>query len=324
MRLDVLLTHKRNNQLQTALMLAGISGTLALVGWSFGGLPLMFGLLAAGGLIVWLTPKLAPAVVLRMYKAVPLGLSNAPGLIAVVEELAARAGLEQVPKLYYVPSAVLNAFAVGDRDHAAIAVTDGLLRSLDDRELTGVLAHEMTHIRNNDLQVMALADALSRLTHSFSLVGQLMVLINLPILLAGGQTISWVGMLLLVFAPQITALMQLGLSRAREYDADLGAVELTGDPRGLASALSKLEYHSAGLFERVFMPGRRNPDPSLLRTHPRTEDRIARLLALESRPAVAARRAYLAEDEPLDLEELVRVLGGAPPRPRRHFNGLWY
>lgn len=148
-------------------------------------------------------------------------------------ELAARAGLPAVPVPHYVPSGVVNAFATGSKHHAAIALTDGLLRSLTPRELTGVLGHEIAHIANEDLRVMGLADSISRLTHLLALLGQLAIVLSLPALLLGVTEVNWPALLLLAVAPQLALLAQLGLSRVREFDADRLAAELTGDPHGL-------------------------------------------------------------------------------------------
>jgi heat shock protein HtpX len=176
---------------------------------------------------------------------------------------------------------------VGRRNEAGIAVTDGLLRGLGPRELTGVLAHELSHIANEDMWIMGLADAVSRLTSGLSLAGQILLLVNLPLLLLGQVTLPWLAVALLIAAPAVSALLQLALSRRREYDADLQAVRLTGDPRGLAAALSRLERYRSGWLGRVLLPGRGDPDPSLLRTHPATDERVRRLLELEREVEVA-------------------------------------
>ena len=112
---------------------------------------------------------------MRMYGATRLGPGQAPSLSAALLELSQRAGLSEVPDLYYLPSSMVNAFTVGRRREAAIAVTDGLLRTLDIRELTGVVAHEVSHIRNNDIWVMGVADLFSRLTSLLSLFGQFLL-----------------------------------------------------------------------------------------------------------------------------------------------------
>jgi heat shock protein HtpX len=216
----------------------------------------------------------------------------------------------------------MNAFTVGNRADSAIALTDGLLRRLTMREITAVLAHEVSHVANNDMWVMGLADLVSRITSTLSLFGQMLVLINLPLLMLGGVTLPWLPLLLLVAAPTISALLQLALSRAREYDADLDGAQLTGDPAGLASALQKLERYQGGLLERVLLPGRRIPDPSLLRTHPHTEERVRRLLALAGQgpptlPPPMQIPADMNEDARGRTEHSLR-------RPRWHWTGLWY
>lgn len=307
--------HAWRNRLQSVLLLLTMAGFLALLGWLLWG-PLGLVVLGVMGLATMLfTPRLQPRTVMRLYGAQPLAPEQIPELWELLARLAERAGLGFVPQLYYLPSRVLNAFAVGRRDEAAIAVTDGLLHQLSRRELLGVLAHEISHIRSQDLWVMALADLLSRATRLLSLLGQLLLLLNLPLLLLGAVTIDWYAIALLIFAPLISALAQLALSRTREYDADLGAARLTGDPDGLASALDKIERLQGGWMERLFM-SRRAAEPSTLRSHPATADRINRLMQIK--PAIS----------PLDL-------GGRYPfghglivpvtrRPRRHFNGLWY
>ncbi len=144
----------------------------------------------------------------------------------------------------------------------------------------------------------------------------ILLLASLPVLLVEGTPILWLLVALLVLAPTIGSLLQLALSRTREYDADLDAAGLTGDPRGLASALAKLEYHQGGLLETLFLPGRRIPEPSLLRTHPDTKRRIARLAALEPRPP-----SWDVDPEAIILPPR----SGFPRRnPRWHATGLWY
>jgi len=216
-----------------------------------------------------------------MYWARRLEYDEAPVLLRAMSERTARAGLESRPELFYVPSRMLNAFAAGTREQSAIAVTDGLLRQLDGDELNGVLAHEVSHIRNNDLWVMGLADLFSRASSLLSLLGQFLLLLNLPLILFSRVTISWWAIGLPIFAANLSALAQLALSRTREYAADLNAARLTGNPEAPARALARIERVQGGWLERVFLPGRRIPEPSLLRRHPETEECIARLMALK-------------------------------------------
>lgn len=277
--------HRLINGLQSAALLLGMGALMAAVGWLLGGIELMLWTAGLGVLLLALAPRIPPHLVMRMQGAVPLGRYDAPRLQATVQELAHRAGLGHVPRLYYLPSPILNAFTLGGRHEASIAVSEGLLRRLDGRELTGVLAHEISHVRNNDIRMMGLADLVVRITGVLSLMGQLLVLLNLPLLLLGEARISWLAILLLIFAPALSALMQLALSRTREFEADLGAAALTGDPHALASALAKLERASRGLLGRIFGPRPGQSQPSMLRTHPATEARIQRLRALT--PAAA-------------------------------------
>lgn len=170
---DVGARHRWLNRLQTALLVLTLLGIAAVAGSLLLGDGGLWLALAAAGFTLLLEPAAASGLTLRLYGARPLYPDEAPDLWAVLRELAARAGLPAVPVPHYVPSGVVNAFATGSKHHAAIALTDGLLRSLTPRELTGVLGHEIAHIANEDLRVMGLADSISRLTHLLALLGQL-------------------------------------------------------------------------------------------------------------------------------------------------------
>jgi len=318
------LRHALRNRLQSLLMLLVMAGFMALLGgllWGASGVQWLLWLMV---ILVLMNPVVSPRMILRMYGATPVGPEQLPGLHQTLEILARRAGLEQPPELYYVPSQVLNAFAVGNRRYAAIAVSDGLLRHLDRRELLGVLAHEVSHVQHNDMWVMGLADLFSRATSLLSVFGQFLLFINLPLILLSQVSISWGAILLLIFAPQFSALAQLALSRVREFDADLNAARLTGDPLGLASALAKLERYTGGMMEQVLLPGRRRREPSLLRTHPATDERIRRLQSLVS----SDRMPTYSTDEfrdPLNLHNVQDAFASpVQRRPRRHLNGLWH
>jgi heat shock protein HtpX len=307
------------NRLQAFVLLAFMGSFLALLGWLlWGGFGLLL-LVLFGLTTLIISPRLSPQLIMRMYRATSIQPQQAPELWHIMRQLAEQAGLDYVPKLFYVPSRVLNAFTTGGRGSAVIAVTDGLLRNMDTRELAGVLAHEMSHIRSNDVWVMNLADILSRATRLLSLLGQLLLMLNLPLLLVGAVTINWFAIALLIFAPTLSALAQLALARNREFDADLNAARLTGDPDGLANALFKLEQVQGGWMERMFIPNKRVPDPSPLRTHPDTKERIERLMAL---------KPTLPPQPVLDLESVLDLMThfDQPVRraPRRHFTGLWY
>ncbi|EGV50854.1 peptidase M48 Ste24p [endosymbiont of Riftia pachyptila (vent Ph05)] len=268
--------HALANRIQSLLLLVAMVSFLSLLGWVLWGVDGIFWLLLLGFVLLLFNPVASPWLIMRMYRATRLTSVKAPTLDSTLRELAHRAGLHRVPELFYVPSPMVNAFTVGSRNEAVIAVTDGLLRSLDTRETVGVLAHEVSHIRNNDMWVMGMADLFSRLTSLLSLLGQFLLLLNLPLIVMSNVSINWFAILLLIFAPNLSALAQLGLSRTREYEADLSAARLTGDPEGLANALVKIEQRSGSLLERLFLPGRRIPEPSLLRTHPPTKERVRR------------------------------------------------
>lgn len=312
-RHDARSRHRWLNRFQTVLLV------LTLVGIAAGAGSLLFGenglwlALATCALTLLIEPVAASAMTLRLYGARLLHYQEAPAIWSLLRELAARAGLPNTPIPYYVPSGIVNAFATGSRRQASIALTDGLLRSLSIRELEAVLAHEVAHIAQEDLRVMGLADSISRLTSLLALLGQVALLISMPALLVGAAEINWIGLLLLAASPQLALLVQLGLSRVREFDADRMAVELTGDPHALASALAKIERVSRS-WRAWLLPGWGNPEPSWLRTHPATADRIARLLALAPEPSLSLsfQTDYL---EPSSF---------APMRqPRRGLSGLW-
>jgi heat shock protein HtpX len=274
---------ERRNFVQGVLLLGGMVLTLGLCAWLlFGGRGILW-TLVLGAVFLALRPRMRPEWVLRMYRARPLTVTAAPQLHQMVQILASRAGLPRAPTLYYVPTSMLNAFAVGRPDDAAIGVTDGLLRNLTGRQIAGVLAHEISHIHSDDLWIMTLADTVGRLTHAVAYVGLVLIFVSLPMLAAGSATPLLVAAAL-VAVPTVVTLLQLALSRAREYDADLDAVEITNDPRGLAAALRTLHAREGRIWERIMVPRGRIPDPLLLRTHPPTEERVRRLLELEAPP----------------------------------------
>jgi len=315
---DVRRRHKLRNLLHSLLLLFGMAVVLAATGWSLWGPEGAWWTVFGGLLAFLLGPTIPPEWVMRAYGAIPLAPREAPELHAVVETLAARAELPRPPRLWWVPSPILNAFAVGSPERSAVAVTDGILRALTLRELAGVLAHEVSHIRNNDLWLMQLADTMSRFVSLLSWFGQLLLIANIPLMLTGRAVFPWLGVLVMVFAPTIMALLQLALSRAREYDADLDAAGLTGDPLALASALNKLERWQGRFWEEILFPGRRIPEPSLLRTHPPTEERIRRLLEL------ARTRRFEPVWRLPERASLPAHLHPVTGRPRFRRLGWWY
>jgi len=290
-------------------------GLLFGISWLLLGLELAFWAMVGWAIALFSVPHISPRLVMRMYRARALTPAEFPAGYDLLERLVSRANLPRPPRLYYIPSSTLNAFSLGSKSDAAISLTDGMLRTLTSRELAGVLAHEISHIRNNDLWVMSLADSISRMTSLFSLAGIFLLFFSIPMMLIEGSISPLVLSLVLVFAPTFASLLQLSLSRAREFDADLEAAALTGNPVGLASALQKLEQHQATLWERILHLGRRIPDPSLFRSHPRTAERVERLLSLfpEDR-----RSPFGSSDHP----RLTSDFRPVTRRPRWRYDGL--
>jgi heat shock protein HtpX len=311
---------KFRNWVHTLLLIGGMSLLLALCSELLFGEGVWIWVFFAVALLMLALPDVSPHWLLRLYQARYLHPQVSPQLMLLMQELAQRAELDKPPALFWIPSNTVNAFAVGARDNAVIAVTDGLLQLLSLREIAGVLAHEVSHIANNDMRLMGLADLISRLTHMMSAFGLLLLFLSLPLMLMGVASFSLLGVLLLMAAPSLSALLQLGLSRIREFDADLEAAWITGDPEGLASALGKISGQRGNLWQRILFPGYRNPEPSLLRTHPDTDERIERLLELrdeQGRMGAPLVHRYVA---PVVLPGGFRVLQG----PRQRFIwGIW-
>ncbi len=312
--------HRLNNLLHSVLLLGGMTLVLCLLGWMLMGSEGVVWAFFIGLFTLALSPSITPQAILRLYGARKLQRAEAPALYHVVQIMAQRAALPAPPELYYVPSKIMNAFAVGKRGQSAIAVSDGLLRALNLREIAGVLAHELGHIRHNDMWIMGLADVISRITSGFSFIGQILLFLNLPLLLFSRHAIPWLPILLLLFAPTLSGLLQLALSRTREFDADMDAARISGDPAALASALRKMERYQGNLLERLFIPGSRVPHPSVLRTHPDTEERIRRLLELtevQETPVYQEAEQGRQSAAPQGVAQVSR-------RPRWRPTGIWH
>jgi len=314
--------HATLNMLHTWLLVGGSLLLLAVCAWVFFGTS---GILYAGifgGISLFMASRVSPQLVLRMYKAQEVDRRQFSQGHLILDQLMERSGMEQRPSLHIVPSKMMNAFAVGRKNNAAIAMTDRLVRAMTPRELAGVMAHELAHIKNEDVRVMAIADMVSRFTSMLSTFGLFALFINLPsILFGGGAAIPWIAVIVLMGAPTVGGLLQLALSRTREYDADLGAALLTGDPDGLASALMKLEKAQGRHWEGMVLPGGRDPNPSILRSHPKTEDRVERLMALKaSRGKIdAIARGQVSRDEliPEPIRKQLPKRSSPVPKVRR-------
>lgn len=304
--------HETRNLLQSLLLVIALLAICGLGGYLLFGTAGFWMAVLAGLLALVLQPATATRMTLRLYRARALHPDDAPGLWRMLAVLAERAGLPSTPVPHYVPSPMVNAFAVGSRRTSAIALTDGLLRRLDAAELNGVLAHEVAHIAHGDLRVMGLADYVSRITAYFALAAQLYLLLSVPALLSGTVQVNWLAMAVLLLSPQLALFAQLGLSRVREFEADRVAAELTGDPDALARALMRIERVTRS-WRAWLVPGWGNPEPSWLRTHPLTEERVARL-----REMLPARRSALEFQDD-------RFPGySGRDKPRWFPGGYWY
>lgn len=316
-----LAAQRRPNLAHAALLLAGFLALVAVPAvliWGIGGLLFAAGLAAA----IWpLAVAMPPEAMMRLYRATRIEPDDSQ-LSSLVDVLAFRAALKRRPDLYVIPSSTLNAFAAGSQEHPAIAVTEGLLRRLSLAETAGVLAHEMAHIRNNDLLVLGLADVMTRLLQLMSYAGLGLALFNALALVRGEDTVPWLAVALLYLAPALSSLLQLALSRTREFEADRQAAMLTGDPVALASALRRIETTTGHFWEDLMLPvpARRVPNPSLLRSHPETEERIRRLSALSEGSETAHAPLVIVE------QPMMSLVGYGPGdmRPRYRWPGLWF
>ncbi|MCC5620646.1 zinc metalloprotease HtpX [Nostoc sp. CHAB 5715] len=286
------------NQLKTAVLLAALSGLLIAISyWVIGGtsgLIIGIGLAAVTNLFSWYQ---SDKIALAVYQAQPVSQSEAPGLYRMVQRLSDRANIP-MPRVYIVPSQGANAFATGrDPEHAAVAVTEGILNILPEDELEGVIAHELTHIINRDTLTQAVA---ATVAGAISFLAQM---VSYSLWFGGGSRddnrgANPLGVLLTVMlAPLAATIIQLAISRTREFSADAGSAKLTGNPRALARALQRLEASAKQ------MPLNANPayEPlliinsisgqflgNLFSSHPATEERVAALLKLEQQLPIKA------------------------------------
>ncbi|WP_022665509.1 zinc metalloprotease HtpX [Desulfospira joergensenii] len=269
--------NKINILVHTGLMLVSMAGILGLLGWMIAGAAGFKTALILTVLGLVLTPNLPSYLIMRAARARPLHPQAGPALYRLTRTLAQRAGLKQMPALYVLPTAKLNAFAAGTPEDPAIGISQGLLRLLDPDEVAGILGHEIAHIRNNDMRVMAASALFGRLIYYLSLAGQFLMLVSLPMILLGRLHLPLGPFLFLVFAPGLSLFLHLALSRTREYNADLDSAALTGNPRALASALSRIEAYQKRVHPlRLF----HSPSGQIMNTHPPTGQRIRRLMSL--------------------------------------------
>jgi heat shock protein HtpX len=281
------------NLVHATLILTAMSLLLGLLGWSVAGTLGLIWALSLGTVVLVFSSKLSTAAMLRFYGAVPLLGHQFAALHSAIDVLADRAELPVKPALFYLPSRIPNAFAIGSKSDPAVVVTDGLLRTLNLRETVGVIAHEISHIRHNDLGLLKMADIMSRLTSWFSIIGQLFLFINLPLLLLGENPIPWLAIILLIISPAVSKLLELALSRNREIDADLDGVAMSGDPLALASALNKMRIEDRSILRKAVGRVKNPGEPSLWRTHPHTKERIERILSAMPTYKISSKPSHL-------------------------------
>ena len=276
------------NLMKTAVLMAAITALFMLLGRMLGGQQgMVLALVVALGMnffSYWFSDK----IVLKMYKAREVDDSTAPQFVAMVRELAQNAGIP-MPKVYLIDEDAPNAFATGrNPEHAAVAATTGIIRVLSARELRGVMAHELAHVKHRDILIS---------TVSATMAGAIGMLANFAMLFGGrnsdGQRSNPIaGIAVAILAPMAAGLIQMAISRAREFEADRGGAQISGDPAALASALEKIHRFAQGL---PMEAAERHPETAqmmimnplsagglrgLFSTHPPTEERVAALMAM--------------------------------------------
>ncbi len=275
------------NWLKTSVLMAGIVVLFGMVGAALGGAGgMLIALAFAGAMNVyayWFSDK----AVLRMYNAREVDAQSAPRFYNMVKELAANAGLP-MPRVYIIDEAQPNAFATGrNPENAAVAATTGIMQILSERELRGVMAHELAHVKHRDTLIS---------TISATIAGAVSSIAQFGMLFTGGDRDRGVhpavAILIMILAPIAAMLIQMAISRSREFEADRGGAEISGDPGALASALQKIhnyahrvpmetaEQHPETAQMMIINPLSAEGIKGLFSTHPQTEERVARLMAM--------------------------------------------
>lgn len=279
------------NMMKTAILMAAITALFMAIGGMIGGRSgMMLALVVALGMnffSYWFSDKM----VLKMYNAREVDETSAPRFYAMVRELAQRAQIP-MPKVYLIDEQAPNAFATGrSPDHAAVAATTGIVNVLTDRELRGVMAHELAHVKHRDILIS---------TVSATMAGAISMLANFAMFFGGrdseGRPSNPIaGIAVAILAPLAASVIQMAISRAREFEADRGGAEISGDPAALASALDKIHRYAQGI---PLHAAEAHPETAqmmimnplsggglrgLFSTHPATEERVARLMEMARR-----------------------------------------
>ena len=276
------------NWLKTSILMAGIVVLFGMVGAALGGAGgMLIALLIAGAMNVY-AYWFSDTAVLKMYNAQQVDEAAAPKFYGMIRELSQNAGLP-MPKVYIIDEAQPNAFDTGrDPEHAAVAATTGIMNILSERELRGVMAHELAHVKHRDTLIS---------TISATIAGAISSIAQFGMLFAGGHDRERsvhpaVAILIMILAPIAAMLIQMAISRSREFEADRGGAEICGDPRALAAALEKIhnyahqipletaEQHPETAQMMIINPLSADGIKGLFSTHPQTEERVARLMAM--------------------------------------------
>jgi heat shock protein HtpX len=272
------------NQVKTIVLLTALAALLVVIGGAIGGrngaLIALFIAIAMNFGSYWFSDK----IVLRMYHAQEVNEQDAPDLFNLVRQLTQQAGLP-MPRVYIIPDPSPNAFATGrNPDHAAVAVTEGILRLLSWEELAGVIGHELGHVKNRDILIQSVAATIGAAITYLAYFGMFFRGSDDD---EGGSPIA--AILMVVLAPLAAAVIQMAISRSREYQADASGAKFCGHPRWLANALRKLQMgseqvpmHAEQATAHMFIvhPFSGGGFAKLFSTHPPTEERIARLEAM--------------------------------------------
>jgi len=276
------------NLMKTAILMAAITALFMFLGQMWGGRSGMMLALAIALALNFFSYWFSDKIVLRMYNAHEVDDTTAPQFVRMVRDLATRAGLP-MPRVYLIDEQAPNAFATGrNPQHAAVAATTGIVQLLSERELRGVMAHELAHVKHRDILIS---------TISATMAGAIGMLANFAMMFGGrdseGRPANPIaGILVAILAPLAASLIQMAISRAREFEADRGGAEISGDPQALAAALQKIHRYAQGI---PLEAAERHPETAqmmimnplsggglrgLFSTHPPTEERVERLLAM--------------------------------------------